>query len=122
MGLKLGTAFRASTSSMLEALPAALSVLVLVDGMRLGKIVLEQFVVELLAGNPRGFKRPGIFDERRRTGHQLARAPGRKHHVGKLALRSFGLHGHVSLSPQTMPKVPGPAACAVRSNTAAQRQ
>src|SRR5215472_1355274 len=71
-----------------------LAVLILVDGSRFRKIEFEQTVVELVAGDSSGLQCSGVFDHRWGSSHDLACAPGRKHHIRKLALRSFVLHGH----------------------------
>src|SRR5579883_1325252 len=94
------------------ALFPPLAVFILVDGGGFGEVILEQALVELFARQARGLLGSWIFQERRRAGHELARAPRRQYHVGKLALRSLCLHGHVSLSLQTMPVTlpPGPFA------------
>src|SRR5713226_724555 len=91
--------------------PPLASVLILSDCCRLLEFILEQAVLQLFTGDSRGLLRSRILDQRRRSGHELPRAPGREHHVSKLALRSFCLHSHFSLSLQMMPEVvpPGPA-------------
>src|SRR5207237_5416301 len=93
------------------------AVLIFVDGSRLGEIEFEQALVEFFTGDSSSLLGPGVLDHRRRSGHNLARAPGRKHHIRKLALRSFALHGHFNFSPQTMPEVfaPGPVSARWRS-------
>src|SRR5215472_14936263 len=83
----------------------ALAVLVLVDRCSFGNIKFEQAVLQLFAGNTRGLLRPGILKQGGCTGHNLPRAPCRKHHVRKLALRSFCLHGHLHLSSQNNSRI-----------------
>src|SRR6266852_209340 len=79
-------------------LPPLIPFLVDVDRSRLGEVVLDQAVLQLFAGDPRGLQGSRVFDQRRRARHDLPRAPGRQDHVRKLALRSFCLHSHVSHS------------------------
>src|SRR3989440_6248654 len=94
------------------------AVLIFVDGSRLGEIEFKQALVEFFTGDSSSLLGPGVLDHRRRSGHNLARAPGRKHHIPKLALRSFALHGHFNFSPQTMPEVfaPGPVSARDRKS------
>src|SRR5215472_1690227 len=76
-----------------------LAVLVFVDGSRFCEIEFEQTVVEFVAGDSSSLLRPGVLKQRRRSRHNLARAPGCKHDISKLALRSFALHGHQFFPP-----------------------
>ena len=80
-------------------LPALLGVLVLVYGFSGLEFVFDKAVVDFLAGHARGFKSARIFEQRRRSRHDLARTARCEHHVGKLALWSFGLHRQFDLSP-----------------------
>jgi hypothetical protein len=75
------------------------SVFVFVHGLAGLEFIFDQAVIDLFTGYARGFESARIFEKRRRSRHYLTRAAGRKHHVSKLALRSFGLHGHLDLSP-----------------------
>src|SRR5690242_5434204 len=96
----------ARQGATLAALLATLiAVLVFVNRRRFGELVLNEAVFEFFAGDASRLQSSGIFNERRRTGHDLAGAPRRKDHIRKLALRSFCLHSHFSHSPQTMPEV-----------------
>src|SRR5215470_10087985 len=88
------------------SLPPLGAVLVLVHVLARFEFVFDQAVVDLFTGQTRGLEGARIIDEWGSSRHDLARAPRRKHHVGKLALWSFRLHGHLSLSPRMMPEVP----------------
>src|SRR6266513_4747373 len=80
-------------------LPSLIAVLIRIDRCRLCEFVLDQAVLQLFARDPRGFQCSWVLDQRRRACHDLPRTPRRQHHVRKLALRSFCLHSHFSLSP-----------------------
>src|SRR5882762_5192777 len=103
-------------------LPPLVAVLVRIDRIRLHEFVLDQAVLQLVARDSRGLQCPWILDQRRRTRHNLPRAPCRKHYISKLALRSFRQHSHFSLSPQTMPEVFPHGPCAAHSCSAARLQ
>src|SRR5882762_2080162 len=103
-------------------LPPLVAVLVRIDRIRLHEFVLDQAVLQLVARDSRGLQCPWILDQRRRTRHNLPRAPCRKHYISKLALRSFRQHSHFSLSPQTMPEVFPHGPCAAHSCSAGRLQ
>src|SRR5256885_12529575 len=81
------------------------AVFVFVDRCRFDEFVFHQAVVELFAGNARGFGGARIVKKRGRARHELPRASGGQYNVGELALRSFGFDAHFSHSLQTMPEV-----------------
>src|SRR6266436_2528002 len=88
---------RAQTGTLLLA--ALVAVFVFVDRVGFGEVVFHQAVLELFTSNARRFQSSGIFEHRRCSRHDLARAAGRKHHVCKLALRSFRQNIHLSHFP-----------------------
>src|SRR5260370_15814963 len=79
-------------------------VFVLIDGGGLREVVLDQTMFQLFTRDARRLQRSRILEERGCACHDLPSAPGRQHHVRKLALWSFCLHIHLSLFLRTMPE------------------
>src|SRR5271165_856114 len=82
-----------------ELFAALVAVFIGVDGVRLDEVVLEHAVLQLFAGDARGFLRSRVLDQRRRTRHDLPGAARGQHNIGKLALWSFGQYIHFAHYP-----------------------
>src|SRR5712692_6031079 len=104
---------------LIVGLPLApLSVFVVIGLRNLGHLVFQHALVQFFHGHACRFLGVGMIHNRRRSGHQLARAPGCHHHVRKLALRCFFQYRHTEFSLRKTPVASQPVRRSARSSNA----